>query len=268
MSFFSKYAYYIGSIWTLLKGVRYPWKLIPLFLRSKPNQLQMIEMPQKDLKMWVRGRMDAWSVKEAMLDRFYERSGTLIQPYWTIVDVGAAIGEFTVVAGKAAPKGRVFAIEPNPDSVALLRQNLKSNHVNNVEIIENGLWHEISLQTLNLINYEPLQAITHNSELMLPGQIQFETQTLTSFIREHQLTRIDLLKSDSEGAEYDFLLTSSADVLQVIQRIMMEYHDLDDERDHRKLAEFLTANGFQVRLTPNQVHGNIGYLYAERISLE
>jgi FkbM family methyltransferase len=207
-------------------------------------------------------------VKEAMLDRFYERFGTLIQPEWTIVDVGAAIGEFTVVAGKAAPKGRVFAIEPNPDSVALLRQNLKANQLNNVEIIENGLWHETSLQTLSLINDEPLQAITHNCEQTLPGQIQFETQTLASFISEHQLKRVDLLKSDAEGAEYDFLLTSLADVLQVIQRIVMEYHDLDNERNHRKLTEFLTANGYQVRLTSNQVHANIGYLYAERISLE
>lgn len=224
-------------------------------------------MPKIDLKMWVRGRMDAWSVKEAMLDRFYERFGTLIQPEWTIVDVGAAIGEFTVIAAKTAAQGRVYAIEPNPDSVALLRQNLKANHLNNVEIIENGLWHETSLQTLNLINDEPLQAITRHSELMLPGQIQIETQTLASFISEHQLKRIDLLKSDSEGAEYDFLLTSSADVLQVIQRIVMEYHDLDDQREHRKLAEFLTANGYKVRLTPNQVHANIGYLYAERISL-
>jgi len=203
-----------------------------------------------------------------MLDRFYERFGTPIQPEWTIVDVGAAIGEFTVLAAKATLQGRVFAFEPNPESVKLLQQNLKANGLNNVEIIQKGLWCETSLRTLNLINDEPLQAMTHSGEHAMPGQIQFETQTLTSFINDHQLKRVDLLKSDSEGAEYDFLLTSSADVLQVIQRIVMEYHDLDNERDHRKLAEFLTANGFQVRLTPNQVHANIGYLYAERVSLE
>jgi FkbM family methyltransferase len=249
-------------------AVRYPWKLIPLFLRSKPNQPQLLELPQKGLTMWVRSRMDAWSVKEAMLDRFYERYGTQIQADWTVVDVGAAIGEFTILAAKEAPRGRVFAIEPNPGSVKLLKRNLEVNEINNVEIVQKGFWRESSLQTLDLLNNEPLQAVTQNSDQVQPGQIQFATQTLANFMSQHRLKRIDLLKSDAEGAEYDFLLTSSADVLSLIERIVMEYHDLDEERNHRVLSEFLTVNGYKVRLSPNQVHPNIGYLYAEFKGLE
>lgn len=225
-------------------------------------------MPKVDLKMWVRGRMDAWSVKEAMLDRFYERFGTTIQSDWTIVDIGAAIGEFTILAAKAATNGKVFAVEPNPESIKLLRQNLEVNDIHNVEIIQKGLWHETCLQTLNLINDEPLQAMTREDEKSISGQIQFECQTLASFINDHRLTHIDLLKSDSEGAEYNFLLTSSAATLEVIERIVMEYHDLDEERNHNTLAKYLTANGYQVRFTPNQVHADIGYLYAKRISFD
>lgn len=263
MSFFRKYGYYLSSIWTLFTNVKEPWKLIPLFLRSKNHQPQLLELPKVSLRMWVRGRMDAWSVKEAMLDRFYERFGTKIQSDWTIVDVGAAIGEFTVLAAKQAPQGKVYAIEPNPNSVALLRKNLNANNVTNVEIVEKGLWREHSYQTLNLINDEPLQAVTHTTDQSGTGLITFETQTLESFISEHKIEQIDLLKSDSEGAEYDFLLTSSGDVLKRIQRIVMEYHDLDEQRNHQVLKEFLVANGYRVKLTPNQVHDNIGYLYAE-----
>ncbi|MGB4594807.1 MAG: FkbM family methyltransferase [Anaerolineaceae bacterium] len=264
MSCIKKFGYYLNSIWTLFKGVKHPWKLVRLFLYAKHDQPQLLELSKTDLKMWVRGRMDAWSVKEAVLDRFYERFGTKVQSDWTVVDVGAAIGEFTVLAAKEASRGKVFALEPNPQSVAILLQNLKANNLTNVEVSTKGLWRESSLQTLNLINDEPLQAMTHSAEWVGADQIQFETLTLASFLSEHNLTQIDLLKSDCEGAEYDFMLTSSADTLQAIQRIIMEYHDLDLDQNHHKLVEFLTVKGYKVRITPNQVHPEIGYLYAER----
>ena len=266
MSGIKRYAYYFGSILTLFRGVRRPFRLIPLFLKSKQSQPQLLELRHSGQKMWVRGRMDAWSVKESMLDRFYERFGTKVQSDWTVVDVGAAIGEFTVLAAKEAKQGQVFAIEPNPESIALLKRNLQANDIANVILIQKGLWRENGQQTLNLINQEPLQAMTLGLEAADSKQIGFETQTLEDFIKEFQIVQIDLLKSDCEGAEYDFLLISSPNVLQIIKRIVMEYHDLDENRHHQKLKEFLIANGYQVSLVPNWVHPHIGYLFAKRTS--
>jgi CheY-like chemotaxis protein len=44
----------------------------------------------------------------------------------------------------------------------------------------------------------------------------------------------------------------------------MEYHDLDEEQNHRVLADYLRKLGYQVRLFSNPVHAEIGYLYAHR----
>lgn len=51
-----------------------------------------------------------------------------IRPGMTVVDVGAHLGHFTLpAAARAGARGRVFAFEPNPETVALLRANVAAN---------------------------------------------------------------------------------------------------------------------------------------------
>ena len=51
----------------------------------------------------------------------------------TVVDIGAGIGEFALLASrKAGSKGKVIAIEPSPEDYATLLLNIKENGCNNV----------------------------------------------------------------------------------------------------------------------------------------
>ncbi|NJR39752.1 MAG: hypothetical protein HC781_14175 [Leptolyngbyaceae cyanobacterium CSU_1_4] len=62
-----------------------------------------------------------------------------------------------------------------------------------------------------------------------------------------ELERIDLLKMDVEGAEYDILFTCPNETLAKIQRVVMEYHEFDGEKRNRfDLARLLEAHGFHV----------------------
>jgi FkbM family methyltransferase len=52
----------------------------------------------------------------------------LLQPGDRVVDIGANIGYFTVLfAAAVGDAGRVLAIEPDPDNIRLLRENLRIN---------------------------------------------------------------------------------------------------------------------------------------------
>ena len=63
-----------------------------------------------------------------LLERF-------VQPRATVVDVGANIGYNTVHAARlAGPEGRVVAVEPTPDNLAVLRHNVAAAHLSNVVI--------------------------------------------------------------------------------------------------------------------------------------
>ena len=96
MRFFSKYTYYLWSIFELFFGVK-NWKvLFEIFLGKPFIGVKWLELRRNDLKVGVGRKMEAWSVKETLIDRFYTKLGTEIQSDWLVVDIGAAIGEFTI----------------------------------------------------------------------------------------------------------------------------------------------------------------------------
>jgi FkbM family methyltransferase len=52
-------------------------------------------------------------------------------------DVGANVGYYTLLLARGVgPKGRVTAFEPNPANVARLKEHLRLNKIDNVEIVE------------------------------------------------------------------------------------------------------------------------------------
>lgn len=59
-----------------------------------------------------------------------------VQPGMTVVDVGANIGYYTLLFGRmSTPGGKVFAFEPVPQNLEILRRNLAANGIDNVEIV-------------------------------------------------------------------------------------------------------------------------------------
>ena len=62
-----------------------------------------------------------------------------LKPGDTFVDVGANIGYFTLLASKfVGDRGHVIAIEPNPGTLQLLRQNVADNQAGNVRVVAAG----------------------------------------------------------------------------------------------------------------------------------
>lgn len=59
-----------------------------------------------------------------------------IAPGHTIWDVGAGTGSVSVEAALAAPRGMVYAVEKNPDAVALLHRNRETFGVTNMAIVQ------------------------------------------------------------------------------------------------------------------------------------
>jgi FkbM family methyltransferase len=62
---------------------------------------------------------------ETWLTQFMAR---LVQPGWTVADIGANYGYYTLLlADLVGPGGRVVAVEPNPEAAALLRRSVFLN---------------------------------------------------------------------------------------------------------------------------------------------
>jgi len=257
--------YYLYSIFEMLFGFKNWLLIVKIFLSKNSGSYYTVNVREANLKFIVRSAMDVWSLKETFLDEFYKRCGTAIENGWRVIDIGAGFGDFTLYAALDRPDTLVYAYEPFPESFAMLEENIRNNHIENVKIFAEAVWSKSEQLILDLSGGGPLQAPTQDLEMVdevKTGQYRVPALSLEKVLEQNDLVHLDLLKLDCEGAEFEILGEKSAKILKRIERIVMEYHDGYQGHHHRELVEFLHAQGFKVRITPNYVHDKIGYLYA------
>ncbi len=254
----ARYGYYLRSVWSLLAGFSHPLRILRVFSPLPRSGVTTVRLRRTGVSFRVRGATDVWSVKETWLDRFYERYGFVIGPGWVVVDIGAGIGEFTILAAHDA--ARVVAFEPSPASFALLRENLALNGVTSVDAIEAAVGATSGTVSID-VDGDPLTA---RSGTATSGGVMVRSFSLADAMTEAGIERVDLLKLDCEGAEYDILRGAGKDVLARVERIVMEYHDLDDAHERESLVRSLKDAGYEVETFPNPVHTWTGYLRAWR----
>jgi FkbM family methyltransferase len=133
-----------------------------------------------------------------------------------VLDAGAGIGEFTVLASKKiGPGGRVIAIEPDPNDYKLLQLNIKRNNCANVIPINIGL-----------------AGNTGERPMEFRGRsYTFRVDTLENILKKAGLKkRINFIKMDIEGFETE-VLSQSIDIIKNTDTIAIELHNTKEEVD-------------------------------------
>lgn len=98
-----------------------------------------------------------------------------------------------------------------------------------------------------------------------PTTIICQLETLSRFVHEHGVERIDLLKIDAEKAEHEILLGIEPADWQRIRQVVVEVHDLDDRL--AMITAQLHAQGLTrivVDQPPTLRHTNIHNVFAAR----
>jgi len=129
----------------------------------------------------------------------------LTGPGSTVVDIGANIGFFTLLAAKlVGRKGVVLSFEPEPTSFSLLTESVERNNFDNVRLYQKCISNVDGQQLLHL-------SVTPNKGLHSiardPGgpSIQVPSARLDTLASSLGIGSIDLLKIDVEGAEPEVL---------------------------------------------------------------
>ncbi len=177
-----------------------------------------------------------------------------------VVDIGANIGVFSVFASYFAKNGTVYAFEPEPESFELLRENAESNNMSNIRLINKA----VSARSGKRDFYVGRPGSGGHTFCRIKGRkITVQTISLEDFFKRYELPKLDFLKMDCEGAEYEILFNCPRTTLAKIKKISMEYHDIDRDKNGNSLKKFLENNGFTVKKT-GRTGEKIGYLYAKR----
>jgi len=85
------------------------------------------------------GTYDRKIIDELFIRKTYTREDFGIGEDDLVVDVGAHIGTFTIMASRLARKGKVYAFEPMPENFALLKDNVEINAAHNVVVINKAV---------------------------------------------------------------------------------------------------------------------------------
>lgn len=188
---------------------------------------------------------DECIVDEVYGDGVY--SGAVIKPGQTVVDAGAHIGAFALMAARrVGPTGRVLAFEPSPRTQELLKRNLDANALSWVR------FHPVALAEAegtaeffvadDAANNPAADTLSASSDRK---GVTVRLRRLDDVITEERVTVIDHLKIDVEGAELR-VLDGGPKALAMTKRIVMEVHpprvSLDEVRSR------LASLGFEVRV--------------------
>lgn len=127
----------------------------------------------------------------------------LLEPGMTVVDAGAHVGYYTLLAARCVgPTGRVYAFEPEPENYAVLKKNLELNGYRNVWPLPKALSDTTGPATLFVSGRGTgTHSLFPHSGNEPPVRLPVEATTLDDFLRARDLTQVDLIKLDIEGGE-------------------------------------------------------------------
>lgn len=101
--------------------------------------------------------------------------------------------------------------------------------------------------------------------------VEVETLSLARFMERIGAEKIDLLKLDIEGAEFDLIDSTQESVLRRVSQITVEFHDFQERFAGRGLFEKaharLRALGFICGTMSFRTHGDVLFLNGERLRI-
>jgi len=192
----------------------------------------------------------------------------LIKPGSVFVDVGAHIGKYTLaVAKRLRNKGLVISIEPEPENFRSLIANLYINGLNPYVVALNvAAWSRDSIIKLHIGassgGHSTSFIKSRKRESEVGKTILVKAKRIDDIVKKLRVHRIDLVKIDVEGAEYDVLLGMKECLERFKPDLIIEVHRNND----RMVKEFLEQRGYKIYDIKEAFYNDHYYIFCRHLS--
>lgn len=189
--------------------------------------------------------------KECLFEEIYykhlpKKIFTINNP--VVIDIGANAGFFSVFSLYKLKNPKIICFEPIKRNFALLQNTLSAAKNDNLLIVnkavndKNG---ELILKfdkTMEFTTSASLYDNPYGSDEEIVISI-----TLESIFSDYNLSKIDILKLDCEGAEYNIIYNTCSHFFEKVNCITMETHKGKNENENNcQLANYISNLGFNV----------------------
>lgn len=200
-----------------------------------------IQLPLLDHRIHVRpGTEDVGSVIDNVLRREYGQLPADFAPK-VVVDAGAYIGDTASYFLSRFPHARVIAIEPNEENHGIARENLAA-YGKRATLLKCALW-----RTTGSVAISGRQT----SCMVIDGDGDVPALSVPALLELAEITHVDLMKMDIEGAEVEVLRSGVGGWLRQVRWLLVETHGSEIEAI---VIPMLEAEGFSITR-----HRNVWY---------
>jgi FkbM family methyltransferase len=222
---------------------RWHWYKAPFSLRNEV-------LWSAPLDSWFRACDDSAMECMLRLPQYEPVSWVAPKEGEVFLDVGAYIGWYTIQAGKAVRSaGRVIALEPDPVNRKHLEDNIVLNGLVNCVVVPAAAWFETADLGWNTDRVPVWSKVNRQ-----PALNSVRGVTIDSLAADLNLSRLDWIKFDIEGAETEALRGA----VQVLDRfrpaLFIEIH-----QTLTPVLSFLKSHGYAVERSefdqPPDCHG-------------
>ncbi|HUV33119.1 MAG TPA: FkbM family methyltransferase [Devosiaceae bacterium] len=169
----------------------------------------------------------------------------LPKPADIVLDCGAFLGFGDLHMSRAAPRGRIIAVEPDVDCYALLQRNLEHNRISNVETVQAAIWESEGELTLER---SFAQANTLVAEVSRGEETStVETVSVDALLKRLKVRGLDMLSLTLNGAEVEALKGATRTLERDRPRIRLAgWYHRGGKPIHELVTPILEAAGYWV----------------------
>jgi FkbM family methyltransferase len=173
-----------------------------------------------------------------------------------LVDLGSTIGVFTAYALQQNPNIKSVCVEMNPNFHKVCSDTFKDNP-NIIPI--NAAIYKTSGETVELKSirgdfYDLGNTVIPNLYHNQDHKLNVNTISLEDVIKQCDIERINLLKVDIEGYEYELFENLSDEILDKIDKILLEFHRAHNPMRRLNLINRLMIKGFKFETYDKKVN--------------
>ena len=188
---------------------------------------------------------------ELAIDHMHEPFGTAILCHiladdMTVVELGANIGYYTMQECAARKLRRVVAIEPNPRSFEILKQNVELNACDNVTMHNIAISDTDGTLPFYISKHSNICSITPRSDY--ERVIDVPVRTLDGLVATDSIEKVDMIRMDIEGHEICALRGMTETLKRDKPWICMEYHSpMISTQDREFFVSTLEHCGYELK---------------------
>jgi FkbM family methyltransferase len=167
-----------------------------------------------------------------------------------IFDIGAHIGVYSIKKVFQHCNGIVYAIEPEERNFKKLINNIGTNNLHNVIPIQVALLNRAGYGELSIDEFKSSQY-----SLFKKGKQyqRVKVTTLDDLIKELKPPSVDLIKIDTEGAEYPILIGGVQTLEKYCPFLIIETHPQNYDDCDKKIMEYLKKVDYSLKTVKRTV---------------